>query len=130
MWPGCLELVDLRLRRQRPMGAQRTAVQRRHSIRVAERLLEIAIRRSKETGGQTGAERVARAGAVNAIDRKCPRPNLASVAPGQAALIAERDGHEAGPEVAPYCLERAPAAFMSGQRRRERLGCEIGTGHG
>ena len=75
----------------------------------------------RHADGEAAAEGVAGAGAVDAVDLKRRRADLAAAAPGQAAL-APSVTHTSGAELARHRLERAPEVLVAGQRGREILG--------
>ena len=63
---------------------------------------------------ERAAKCIPRAGAVDAVDWKCARPNLASTAPGETAAVAERRADDRGAEFPSHGFERASKAIAAG----------------
>src|SRR5712691_13166668 len=120
--PGQHEMLDLVGGRKPAARSEGAAIQRRDGVRVAQDILDIPVRKGEATGGEGPAKGVARARAVDAIDRKGRRPDLTPVAPGEAALGAEGDADQRRAKIPRHALERAPQIFVPCQRRREFLG--------
>src|SRR5262245_66660640 len=90
IWPRGHELFDLVRRREAAAAAERPAIERRYSVSVREHVFDVAARMSQAAGGKAAAKGVAGARAVDAIHRKSGGADFAAVAPGQAAVGAER----------------------------------------
>src|SRR5262249_56660147 len=110
------QLLDFVRRRQAAARTERTAVERRNGVRIAQHVLDIAVRHPQARGRERAAKTVTGTGAVDAVDRERRRSDLAPPAPGEAAFCAECDAHERGAPLAGDQADRLAEMFLAGER--------------
>src|SRR5882672_3695759 len=115
------ELLDFLRRRDAAARSERPAIERRDGVGVRQHVLQILFGRPETAGGEGAAKDVAGAGAVDAVDLKRGRANLAAVAPREAPLRSERHGHHGRAELTSHRRERAAQIFVARQRGRKLL---------
>src|SRR5438093_8239924 len=108
-------------------GAERPAVQGGGGGRVAQDVLDLAVRGAQTRGDERSPKDVARAGAVHAIDLKRGGSNETPAAPRQTSLVAQRDARQARAEFARHGFQGAALVLVASQRGRKLLGGDDGV---